>query len=230
MKKIVFFTGAGISQESGIDTFRGSDGLWEGMDVMSVASIDAWHKNRSLMLDFYNKRRKELSTVQPNKAHDIITSLQNDYDVVVVTQNVDDLHEKSGTKNVIHLHGELTKMRGEYYPNDIFVCDNDIKEGDLCPKNSQLRPHVVWFGEDVPNMSTAIKEVKNADYLVVVGTSLNVYPAAFIIDYISNDCKLFNINPEDISDEIVNKSKLINIVEKSTIGMEKFKNILYDAI
>jgi NAD-dependent deacetylase len=183
MKKIVVLTGAGISEESGIKTFRDAGGLWEGHDIMDVASPEGWRKNREIVLEFYNLRRKQLQEVIPNDAHHYLVKLEEKYNVVIVTQNVDDLHERAGSKNIIHLHGELLKVRSTLDESLIYDWKDDIKTGDKCDKGSQLRPHIVWFGEEVPMMSLALKEVIDADIIMVVGTSLQVYPAAGILTY-----------------------------------------------
>jgi len=170
-KKIVVLTGAGISAESGVKTFRDADGLWEGHDVEQVATPYGFQKNPELVLNFYNGLRKQLKSVQPNAAHLLLAELQKDYEVVVITQNVDDLHERAGSKNIIHLHGELLKMRSANDPNEIYDCTGDIKVGDLTPTGAQLRPHIVWFGEDVPLIVKAAEEVESADIVLVIGTS-----------------------------------------------------------
>jgi NAD-dependent deacetylase len=183
MKKIVVLTGAGISEESGIKTFRDSGGLWEGHDIMEVASPEGWKKNRELVLEFYNLRRKQLQEVTPNDAHKFLVKLEEKYEVVIVTQNVDDLHERAGSKNIIHLHGELLKVRSTVDESLIYDWKEDIHLGDKCTKGSQLRPHIVWFGEAVPMMSAALKEIIDTDMIIVIGTSLQVYPAAGILTY-----------------------------------------------
>lgn len=183
MKKIVVLTGAGISEESGIKTFRDAGGLWEGHDIMEVASPEGWRKNKELVLEFYNLRRRQLHEVQPNDAHVGLVELEKKYQVVIVTQNVDNLHEKAGSKHIIHLHGELFKVRSTLDENLVYDWTRDLTLGDKCEKGSQLRPHIVWFGESVPMMSVALKEVVDADIIMVVGTSLQVYPAAGILTY-----------------------------------------------
>lgn len=183
MKKIVVLTGAGISEESGIKTFRDAGGLWEGHDIMEVASPEGWRKNKELVLEFYNLRRKQLQEVSPNDAHHYLVKLEEKYNVVIVTQNVDNLHERAGSKKIIHLHGELLKVRSTMDESLIYDWKDDINLGDKCDKGSQLRPHIVWFGEEVPMMSVALKEVIDADIIMVVGTSLQVYPAAGILTY-----------------------------------------------
>jgi NAD-dependent deacetylase len=179
---LVVLSGAGISAESGIPTFRDYNGLWENHRIEDVASPEGWRKNPQLVLDFYNKRRRDAKSVQPNRAHYVLAELQSDFDVTVITQNVDDLHERAGSKNVIHLHGSLFKMRSSRDESLIFDIEEDIKLGDKCPLGSQLRPHIVWFGEAVPLIETAAEIVAMADAFVVVGTSLQVYPAAGLIE------------------------------------------------
>ena len=183
MKKVVVLTGAGISEESGIKTFRDAGGLWEGHDIMEVASPEGWRKNKELVLEFYNLRRQQLKEVEPNDAHKYLVKLEDKYEVVIVTQNVDNLHERAGSKKIIHLHGELLKARSTLNESLVYDWDKDIILGDKCEKGSQLRPHIVWFGEAVPMMSEALKEIIDADIILVVGTSLQVYPAAGILTY-----------------------------------------------
>lgn len=183
MNKIVVLTGAGISEESGIKTFRDAGGLWEGHDIMEVASPEGWRKNKELVLEFYNLRRQQLKEVEPNDAHKYLVKLEDKYEVVIVTQNVDNLHERAGSKKIIHLHGELLKARSTVNESLVYDWDKDIILGDKCEKGSQLRPHIVWFGEAVPMMSEALKEIIDADIILVVGTSLQVYPAAGILTY-----------------------------------------------
>ncbi len=197
MKKLVVLTGAGVSAESGIQTFRDSDGLWEGHDVMQVASPEGWQKNPALVLDFYNQRRKNLLSVKPNKAHKTLAALEAHFEVVIITQNIDNLHELGGSTNVLHLHGELLKIRGVEHPNHIYDSDPqnpDILLGDLCPNGSQLRPHIVWFGEAVPMIEPAIEVVETADLFMVVGTSLVVYPAAGLVEYTPKNTPKFIID------------------------------------
>lgn len=184
MKKLVVLTGAGISAESGIKTFRDSNGLWEGHDVMEVASPQGWRKNRALVLEFYNQRRKDCYSAQPNAAHLGLAALEKHFEVTIVTQNVDPLHEKAGSSKVIHLHGELFKSQSSLDSSLVYEMDHwELKLGDKCEKGSQLRPFIVWFGEPVPLMETAIKEAMEADIFAVIGTSLLVYPAAGLIQY-----------------------------------------------
>ncbi len=183
-KKVVILTGAGISAESGIQTFRDANGLWEGHDVMEVASPEGFKKNPELVLDFYNQRRRQLLQVKPNTAHKKLVALEKKYNVSIITQNVDDLHERAGSKDVLHLHGELLKARSTNNPNLVYDCKIDINIGDLCENNSQLRPHIVWFGEAVPLFEKAIEIIADADILVIIGTSMQVYPAASLVQYI----------------------------------------------
>ncbi len=219
-KKLVILTGAGISAESGIQTFRDANGLWEGHDVMEVASPEGFKKNPELVLDFYNQRRKQLLQVKPNTAHKKLVSLEKKYDVSIITQNVDDLHERAGSKNVLHLHGELLKARSTNNPNLVYDCKIDINIGDLCENNSQLRPHIVWFGEAVPLFEKAIEIVADADILVIIGTSMQVYPAASLVQYIMYKTPIYFINPkiEIHTNEFEN---LTLIQEKATIGVQK---------
>lgn len=183
-RNLIVLTGAGVSAESGLKTFRDSDGLWMGYDVYEVASPQGWLKDRKLVLDFYNQRRKEVANALPNAAHKGIASLQEYFKVTVITQNIDDLHERAGSKNVIHLHGEIFKMRSEKDENIFYEIKGDIHEGDKAPDGFQLRPHVVWFGEAVPMIETAAKIMSAADVFILAGTSLQVYPAAGLIDYL----------------------------------------------
>lgn len=196
--KIVILSGAGVSAESGIKTFRDADGLWEGHDVMEVATPEGFHKNPALVLDFYNQRRRQLFEVQPNKAHKIIAELEKDFDVTVITQNVDDLHERAGSTHVLHLHGELLKARS-VNSHDSFEWKSDINPGDLHTDGHQLRPHIVWFGEAVPTIPEAISIVEQADYVVVIGTSLQVYPAAGLMDYARPNTTIFYVDPNPAS-------------------------------
>lgn len=187
--KIVVLTGAGISAESGISTFRDSNGLWENHDIEEIATPWGWDNNPELVLEFYNQRRKQLHEVSPNLAHYSLVDLEKHHDVVIITQNVDDLHERAGSTNVIHLHGELLKARDEV-TDDVYDNPDDINMGDFSPNGNHLRPHIVWFHEPVPLMDKAVDEVRNADHLVVIGTSLAVYPAASLLFYTPPDCKI----------------------------------------
>jgi NAD-dependent deacetylase len=197
-KKLVVLTGAGISAESGIKTFRDSDGLWEGHNVMDVATPEGWHKNPALVLDFYNQRRKQLKDVQPNLGHLILAELENDFDVYIITQNVDDLHERAGSTNITHLHGELLKVRSTKNENYILNWQDDLNFGDVDQHGNQLRPHIVWFGEQVPALEEAITITEQADYFAVIGTSLQVYPAAGLIDFTKRETPIYYIDPKPI--------------------------------
>ncbi|HLN52716.1 MAG TPA: NAD-dependent deacylase [Lentimicrobium sp.] len=196
-EKLVVLTGAGISAESGLKTFRDSDGLWEEYDVMEVASYSGWLRNPALVMEFYNKRRSQLRNVQPNPAHYALVELENKFDVHVITQNVDDLHERAGSTKVLHLHGELTKARSVRYPELVYsIGYEDLKLGDLCEKGEQLRPHIVWFGENVPMIEKAAEIVSQASYLFIIGTSMQVYPAAGLMHYKPDHCVVYIIDPK----------------------------------
>ena len=224
MKKVVVLSGAGVSAESGIKTFRDSNGLWEEYKVEDVASIDGWYKDKKLVLDFYNARRRALQNAEPNDAHKIIAELESNFDVCVVTQNVDNLHERAGSTNIIHLHGELTKARSvkdEYTTYDIGY--NDINLGDKAPDGGQLRPFIVWFGESVPELGRAAKEVGKADILIIIGTSLNVYPAAGLVHYTKPGCKIYLIDPQPMN---LRMDNFTQIQEVATEGMRKLKEKL----
>jgi NAD-dependent deacetylase len=224
-KKIVVLTGAGISAESGIPTFRDADGLWEGHDVMAVASPEGWRKNRALVLDFYNQRRKNALTVKPNRGHEILAELEEDFNVVVVTQNVDNLHERAGSTNVIHLHGSLFEARSTLDPDLVYPIEGwELKEGDRCERGSQLRPNIVWFGEMVPLMEVAAMEAGDADIFLIVGTSLAVYPAAGLIDFIPRSSPVFVVDPN--LPDIAQSPYVTMFPEKASTGMEKVKQAL----
>lgn len=231
-RKLVVLTGAGVSAESGISTFRDSDGLWENYKVEDVASIEGWYRNPALVLDFYNARRSQLFTVRPNAAHEAIASLEKEYDVTVVTQNVDNLHERAGSTRIIHLHGELTKVRPENCCNDrdgyseetVFDIGRDeIHIGDMAPNGAQLRPHIVWFGEAVPKIESAIDAVEAADVLLIVGTSLQVYPAAGLYRYARMTTPIYIIDPKDVP---VRDGRITHIKDVATKGMETFKKLI----
>ncbi len=194
-KKLVVLTGAGISAESGISTFRDAGGLWEGHDVMEVASPEGWRKNRELVLDFYNQRRRQLHEVKPNLGHITLAELQKDFDVHIITQNVDNLHEQAGSTKVLHLHGELFKVRSTQNPDYILDWQHDLIVGDVDDKGFQLRPHIVWFGEAVPALEEAVEITQQADYFAVIGTSLQVYPAAGLLHYTHYNVPVFYIDP-----------------------------------
>ena len=226
MKKIVVLSGAGISAESGISTFRDGGGLWDKYDPMEVASARGWEKNPALVLDFYNQRRAQLEHVRPNQAHLDIAALESDYDVVVITQNVDNLHEMAGSSDVIHLHGELTKVRPEDSYNEGDKYDDSkvkdvgfsaVKFGDVDDRGVQYRPHIVFFGEAVPRIKNALAELAEADYLIIVGTSLLVQPAASLWQYTPVDCPVYVIDPEDTP--IEGEESVIHIREKATAGV-----------
>ena len=197
MKRIVVLTGAGISAESGIQTFRDGDGLWNKYRFQDLASPSAWARDPGLVLDFYNWRRKIVWEAQPNEGHKALVRLEEKYDVQIVTQNVDDLHERAGSKNILHLHGEIKKARSTVDPNLVYTLSHwELKLGDTCERGSQLRPHIVWFGEDVPNISPAIRLASSADILLVVGTSLVVYPAASLVVYVPHGKPKYYIDPK----------------------------------
>ncbi|MFN6944085.1 MAG: SIR2 family NAD-dependent protein deacylase [Cytophagaceae bacterium] len=225
MKKIVVLSGAGISAESGISTFRDSNGLWENHDIMEVASPQGWHANPELVLNFYNQRRKQATTVHPNEGHLALARLEDRYYVTVVTQNVDNLHERAGSTNIIHLHGELFKSRSTCDETLVYNMDHwELNLGDTCEKGSQLRPHIVWFGELVPMMDKAIKEVRKADIFIVVGTSLQVYPAAGLLDYVSKDIPTYVIDPK--MPQVHQRKNLFLIEEKASTGLKKLTDQL----
>jgi NAD-dependent deacetylase len=225
MKHLVVLTGAGISAESGLKTFREQGGLWESYDVMEVASYDGWVKNKELVLRFYNERRRQLETAKPNAGHFGLAELEKHFKVSIITQNVDDLHERAGNKNILHLHGELTKARSTKDPNYILnIGYKDINIGDNCPKGGQLRPHIVWFGEAVPAIEDAINLTSQADIFAIIGTSLNVYPAAGLIDYAPQKAQIFLIDPNPVNAYV--KRKYEFIMENAGKGVEILKNKL----
>lgn len=222
-KKIVVLTGAGMSQESGIRTFREMGGLWEEYDVMEVATPQAWYKNPELVMRFYNDRRKQLLESKPNAGHLGVAELEQDFDVQIITQNVDDLHERAGSSKVLHLHGELKKARSTVDEDLIYEIDGwELKIGDKCEKGSQLRPHIVWFGEAVPAIEEAMKITQTADVLVVVGTSLNVYPAAGLLNYVRRNVPVFLIDPNPVYVD----TQVTFIKEKAGKGVEILKSEL----
>lgn len=222
-QKVVIITGAGISAESGLKTFRDSNGLWEGHDVMKVASPQGWVDNMELVLHFYNERRSQLLEVHPNSAHKALVDLENHFDVHIITQNVDDLHERAGSHDVIHLHGELLKVRSTYDGNDILKWKNDLVLGDLCRKGHQLRPHIVWFGEDVPMIEKAVEICETANILIIIGTSMQVYPAASLMHYVRQNTPTYFIDPNP---NIDSKKNLTVINETATVGMQKIIELL----
>ena len=218
MKHIVVLTGAGISAESGLKTFRDAGGLWEGHNIMEVASPEGWRKNPALVLDFYNQRRKQLDEVLPNAGHLALKKLEEKYKVTIVTQNVDDLHERAGSSNIIHLHGELKKAQSTLDPKLVYHLNGwEIKSGDKCEKGSQLRPFIVWFGEMVPLLDTAIQIAQTADIFMIIGTSLAVYPAASLIDYVPPHCNIYVIDPN--LPYIAKRNNLFLIEKKATEGV-----------
>jgi len=223
-QNLVVLTGAGISAESGLKTFRDSDGLWMGYDVYEVASPQGWEKNPGLVLDFYNQRRKEVAKAVPNKAHHGVAELENLFNVTVITQNIDDLHERSGSKRVIHLHGEIFKMHGQGDENNLYDIRDDIHLGDKTSDGSQLRPHVVWFGEPVPMIEEAAKIMSTADIFILVGTSLQVYPAAGLIDFLPHGITKYII---DNHPPYIPPHHNFKVIKKTaTEGMEEVKKIL----
>jgi len=224
MSKIVVLTGAGISAESGIKTFRDAGGLWEGHDVMEVASTEGWRKNTALVLDFYNQRRRQLLEVQPNNAHYFLAGLEKEHEVQIITQNVDDLHERAGSTKVLHLHGELLKVRSTKNPNLLYPWSRDLSPGDLCEEKSQLRPHIVWFGEEGPLMDQAIEICLNAEIFIIIGTSMQVYPAAGLIQFAPVGIPVFFIDPKPSVPG--NYPNLRIIAEKAVTGVEILNNYL----
>lgn len=223
-KKLVVFSGAGVSAESGIPTFRDADGLWENHKLEDVATPDGWKKDKELVLNFYNLMRSKLKTFEPNQAHKIIAELEEHFDVTVVTQNIDDLHERGGSTNVIHLHGELLKSRSTVDPNLKYECAGNINVGDKCEKGSQLRPDIVWFHENVYHLDKAAELVEACDILLVVGTSLNVWPAAGLLYVVGEDTEIYCIDPKPVTDI----DKVVHIKKKAVDGMEKFKKIILE--
>lgn len=223
-KNLIVLTGAGVSAESGLKTFRDSDGLWMGYDVYEVASPQGWQKNPELVLDFYNQRRKEVAKALPNVAHIGISELESDFNVTVITQNIDDLHERAGSKNVIHLHGEIFKMRSEEDENTFYEIRGEIQIGDKAPDGFQLRPHVVWFGEQVPMIEKAAKVMATADVFILAGTSLQVYPAAGLIDLLPAGIPKYII---DKNPPYIPPHHNFKVIQKpATEGVEEVKNLL----
>jgi len=220
MKRVVVLTGSGISAESGLKTFRDAGGLWEGYNVYDVATPEAWLRDRKLVLDFYNERRKQALKAEPNEGHKSLKALEDFFDVTVITQNVDNLHEKAGSSKVIHLHGELFKSRSTHNPNLIYDIEGwELNEGDRCEKGSQLRPHVVWFGETVPMMEKAALITSKADILLVVGTSLVVYPAASLVNYVHNEVPIFVVDPN--IPKVYSSNPIFNYEEPASTGVTK---------
>jgi len=224
MKNLVVLSGAGMSAESGIRTFRDMGGLWKQYDVMEVASPRAWQKNPELVHQFYNERRKQLFKCSPNKGHQLLSELEKYFNVEIITQNVDDLHERAGSSKVLHLHGELKKARSTIDPNLVYELDHwELTLNDKCEKGSPLRPHIVWFGEAVPAIEEASKIVSKADIFIIVGTSLNVYPAAGLIEYVPPNTAIFLIDPNQT--QIKTNKRVTFIQEKANIGLERLMKV-----
>lgn len=222
MSKIAVLTGAGISAESGIRTFRDAGGLWEGYKIEDVATPEAWRRNPRMVLDFYNERRRQLLQVFPNEAHKALAELEAENEVVIITQNVDDLHERAGSRHVVHLHGELLKVRSDVHPQLVYPWTHDLQLGNLCEHGTQLRPHIVWFGERVPMLETAIEEIADADMVLVIGSSMQVYPAASLIAYAPPHAQIFYIDPKpSINYELGRSSKLEVIAKLASIGVRE---------
>lgn len=225
MEKLVVFSGAGMSAESGLKTFRDHNGLWENYNIQEVATPEAWEKNPQLVLSFYNQRRAQLFKAKPNKAHTIVADLENFFDVAVITQNIDNLHEKAGSNNVLHLHGELMKAKCHICKNYSILLDKEkINYDDLCPKGHQLRPEVVWFGEAVPMIPIAANEIKKADILIVIGTSLNVYPAASLVFETNENCKKIVVDPKANELNLDDNWAIVN--EKAEKGLETIYQLI----
>lgn len=228
MKKLVVLTGAGMSAESGISTFRDAGGLWEKHPVDDVATPNGWRRNPSLVLDFYNQRRKQLFEVKPNDGHKLLAELEKDFDVRIITQNVDNLHERAGSTNIIHLHGELMKVRSTGPGEEVYNLTPDNYEthwGDKCPKGFQLRPYIVWFGEAVPEIENAIHIAEQADILVIIGTSMQVYPAAGLINHVKSNVPIYLIDPH----EIQHLPPHVTVIQKgASEGMKELRLILKD--
>ena len=226
-KHLVVLTGAGISAESGIKTFRDSDGLWENHRIEDVATPAGWTRNAELVQSFYNQRRKQLLEVLPNEGHKILAELERDFDVDIITQNVDDLHERAGSTNVMHLHGELRKVRSERYPDLVYDWDTDLLLTDKCERGYRLRPHIVWFGEDVPMIEPAMKIARDADIFLVVGTSLQVYPAASLMVFAPRDIPVFYLDPRPQLNYELEQMPNLEVVENTASqGMKEIEALL----
>jgi NAD-dependent deacetylase len=222
LKKIVALTGAGISAESGIQTFRDADGLWHNHKIEDVATPEAWRRNPELVLEFYNQRRRQLLTVEPNAGHRALVELEKQFDVRIITQNVDDLHERAGSTQVLHLHGELRKVRSDKYESLVYPWDADLNIGDLCERGAQLRPHIVWFGESVPMLEHAAELAAEADIFLIIGTSLQVYPAAGLMHYARRFIPFYYIDPKpQVNFELAAVPNLVVIAEPATTGVPK---------
>lgn len=228
-KKIVVFSGAGMSAESGIKTFRDSGGLWEEFKIEEVATFDAWLKNPALVLDFYNQRRKQVMEAKPNKAHELVAELQKTHDVQVITQNIDDLHERAGSKKVLHLHGEIMKSQSTVNSHLIYPLKHwEIKLGDTCEKGAQLRPYIVWFGEAVPEMDKAIELTEEADVFITIGTSLNVYPAANLIHVVQSHVPKYLIDPNEFNLDYI---KNLTVIKATAVeGMTVLSKQLHELV
>ncbi len=230
MKKLVVLSGAGISAESGISTFRDAGGLWDKYPVEQVATPEGYAANPELVIRFYNERRKQLLDVQPNEAHKIVAELEHHFEVTVITQNIDNLHERAGSSHIIHLHGELTKVTSSYDPNNPHYIQEltpenfEVKMGDKAKDGSQLRPFIVWFGEAVPEIETAIQYVQQADVFVIIGTSLNVYPAAGLLHYVPRHAEVYLIDPKEVR---VSSTHPVHVIQKgASKGMEELRELL----
>lgn len=225
MKKLVVFTGAGISAESGLKTFRDADGLWEGYNIDDVATPEAWRRNPELVQQFYNERRQQVLNAEPNAAHKILASLEDLFDVSIITQNIDDLHERAGSSNVVHLHGIITRSQSDKKPNLTYpIVGSEIKMGDLCEFGSQLRPHVVWFGEDVPMIQKASNLCSKADIFILVGSSLAVYPAAGLLQFVPSESVKYIVDPK--MPTVSAYRNIVKIEEKAVTGMKKVKELM----
>jgi NAD-dependent deacetylase len=223
-QKLIVLTGAGISAESGLRTFRDSNGLWEGYNIEDVATPRAWRRNPQLVLDFYNQRRKDVQAAQPNLAHKTLAELEANFDVHIITQNIDDLHERAGSTKVLHLHGEIMKMRSDKNPHKLYEIEKDIMLGDKSEDGSQYRPHVVWFEEPVPMIEEAVPIIYQADIFLLVGTSLVVYPAAGLVDYVKDEVKKYIIDKS--IPQVSRYANIIPIEKPATDGMLILKNLL----
>lgn len=226
-QKLVILTGAGASAESGLKTFRDSDGLWENYNVYEVATPEAWDANPKLVLEFYNARRKQIAAAEPNKAHTFLALLDDYFDTTLITQNIDDLHERGGSRKILHLHGEIMNARSSYSPDVLYRMKDDlnIELGDKCEFGSQLRPDVVWFGEAVPKMDEAAQIAAQADIFVIVGTSLNVYPAASLVQYVPDTCKIYLVDTQDVYIPNLDH-RVVKILKKASEGCEILLNLL----
>jgi NAD-dependent deacetylase len=231
MQNLVVITGAGMSAESGLATFRDSNGLWNNYRIEDVATPQAWERNAALVLDFYNQRRRQLKEVEPNIGHKVLAQLQNDFHVQIITQNVDDLHERAGSQHVLHLHGELRKVRSVQYPDMVLHWEDDLVLGDHCPRGAQLRPHIVWFGESVPLMEDAVLKIALADFVLIIGSSMQVYPAASLVHYAPSSAPCYYIDPNpSINFELEQRDNLEVIAQSGTVGVPLVAEMLRKAI